>query len=151
MSAAMPVALHAQAPLAIAGRGHLAALGWAILMLFLARVLAASGWGAWFPWSLPALFIGLAGPRAERIGARSDDVVAMVAVGAFIAALAWWGRADHTPIVARRASWRSSSTPDSRCPASRCSPAAGRRSRAPRRRSPSSPACRRPSSASRSP
>lgn len=50
-----PVAL-----LASVGRGYLPPLGWATLTLFLAQILAALGWGAWFPWSVPALFSGLA-------------------------------------------------------------------------------------------
>jgi ABC-2 type transport system permease protein len=45
-----PVAL-----LASAGRGYLPPLGWAFLTFFLAQILAAIGWGAWFPWSVPAL------------------------------------------------------------------------------------------------
>lgn len=35
---------------ACVGRGYLAPLGWALLMLFLAQILAATGWGAYFPW-----------------------------------------------------------------------------------------------------
>ena len=63
-----PVAL-----LASAGRGYLPPLGWAILTVFLAQILAAIGWGAWFPWSVPALFSGLAGPRATRSVCRATS------------------------------------------------------------------------------
>jgi hypothetical protein len=48
---------------ASAGRGYLPRMGWMFLTIFLAQILAATGWGAWFPWSVPPLFSGLAGPR----------------------------------------------------------------------------------------
>ena len=64
-------------------------------MLFLAQILAATGWGGWFPWSVPALFSGLAGPRAEQVGAHSYAVVTATSVAGLAATLAWWRRADH--------------------------------------------------------
>jgi ABC-2 type transport system permease protein len=85
-----PIAL-----LASAGRGYLAPLGWAILMLFLAQILAATGWGAWFPWSVPALFSGLAGPRSGQLGAHSYVVVVVTSVAGLAGTLTWWRRADH--------------------------------------------------------
>lgn len=85
-----PVAL-----LASAGRGYLLPLGWAILTLFLAQILAATGWGSWFPWSVPALFSGLAGPRSAQLGAHSHVLVALVSLGGLAATFAWWLRADQ--------------------------------------------------------
>jgi ABC-2 type transport system permease protein len=85
-----PIAL-----LAGVGRGYLAPLGWAILMLFLAQVLAATGWGAWFPWSVPALFSGLAGPRSAQLGTHSYVVLTLASVAGLVATLVWWHRADH--------------------------------------------------------
>jgi hypothetical protein len=54
--------------LASAARGYLAPLGFAILTIFLAQITAATGWGAWFPWSVPALFSGLAGAASGSAG-----------------------------------------------------------------------------------
>lgn len=85
-----PVAL-----LASVGRGYLPPLGWAILTLFLAQILAALGWGAWFPWSVPALFSGIAGPRSTHIGLQSYVVVALTWVLGLIGTFAWWYRADQ--------------------------------------------------------
>jgi ABC-2 type transport system permease protein len=86
-----PVAL-----LASAGRGYLPPLGWALLTLFLAQILAALGWGAWFPWSVPPLFSGMAGPRAGQLGAHSYLLVALTAAAGLASTLAWWQRADQT-------------------------------------------------------
>jgi ABC-2 type transport system permease protein len=88
--------LPAIALLAGIGRGYMAPLGFAILMVFLAQVLAATGWGAWFPWAVPALFAGLAGPRTEMIGTASYLVVVITGLVALIALLWWWRTADQT-------------------------------------------------------
>jgi ABC-2 type transport system permease protein len=86
-----PVAL-----LASAGRGYLPPMGWTLLSVFLAQILAAIGWGAWFPWSVPALFSGLAGPRADQIGPQSYVLVALVLMAGLAATFAWWRSADQT-------------------------------------------------------
>jgi ABC-2 type transport system permease protein len=82
--------------LASAGRGYLPALGWSILTLFLAQILAATGWGDWFPWSVPALFSGMAGPRGEQVGLHSYVIVAITGLAGAAATFTWWRNADHT-------------------------------------------------------
>jgi ABC-2 type transport system permease protein len=82
--------------LASAARGYLAPLGFAILTIFLAQITAATGWGGWFPWSVPALFSGLAGPRAALLGAPSYLLVALTSSVGVVATFVWWRRADHT-------------------------------------------------------
>lgn len=86
-----PVAL-----LASAGRGYLPPLGWAFLTVFLAQIVAAIGWGAWFPWSVPALFSEIAGPRADQIGLQSYIVVGVTCVVGLVATFMWWSRVDQT-------------------------------------------------------
>jgi ABC-2 type transport system permease protein len=80
---------------ASAGRGYLPAFGWTILTLFLAQVVAATGWGAWFPWSVPALYSGLAGPGTAQLGVHSYVGVALVLATGGAATIAWWEHADH--------------------------------------------------------
>ena len=53
------------------GRGYLPPLGWAVLTIFFAQIIAATGWGDWVPWAVPALFSGAAGPRGELLGVHS--------------------------------------------------------------------------------
>jgi ABC-2 type transport system permease protein len=81
---------------ASAGRGYLAPLGWAFLTIFLAQILAAIGWGAWFPWSVPALYSELAGPRATQLGLQSYVVVGAMCVAGLVGTFAWWRSADQT-------------------------------------------------------
>ncbi len=78
------------------GRGYIPALAWAVLAIFLAQVLAVLGWGAWFPWSVPALVSGLAGPDAEVVSAGGVAIVAVTAFLGLLATLLWWQRADQT-------------------------------------------------------
>jgi ABC-2 type transport system permease protein len=80
---------------ASAGRGYLPALGWVMLSLFLAQVVAATGRGDWFPWSVPALYAGLAWPHASQLGAHSYVLVAATLITGLAATLAWWRRADQ--------------------------------------------------------
>jgi len=42
--------------LASAGHGYLPAMGFMFAVLLLAQVVAAAGWGEYFPWSIPILF-----------------------------------------------------------------------------------------------
>jgi ABC-2 type transport system permease protein len=86
----LPVAL-----VASAGRGYLAPLAAAVVALVAAQVAAALGWGAVFPWSIPAVAAGLA--PGTQLG-PSGLVVAVVtgAVGV-LGTITWWrgGRAGR--------------------------------------------------------
>lgn len=80
---------------ASAGRGYLAPAGCALVSLFLAQILAATGWGACFPWSIPALLTGIAGPEGPVPGIGSLLLVVLTSLAGFTALLAWWSHAEH--------------------------------------------------------
>ncbi len=86
-----PIAL-----IASVGRGYLAPVGFALLMVFLAQILAAIGWGGWFPWSVPPLFAGIAGPRVAQLGSHCYVIVGATSIAGLLATLAWWRFADQT-------------------------------------------------------
>jgi ABC-2 type transport system permease protein len=77
------------------GRGYLPPMGWAFLTLVLAPIAVALGWGDWFPWSVPALLSGMAGPRAGQIGLHSTIVVLLAFIAGVTATFAWWRSADQ--------------------------------------------------------
>lgn len=81
---------------ASAGRGYLPPVGALFLAIFLSQVVAALGWGAYFPWSVPALSSGVAGPGARHLGASSYLLVAVAGVAGIAGTLAWWRFADQT-------------------------------------------------------
>ncbi len=76
---------------ASASRSYLPAFGWVILTIVLSQVAAITGWADWFPWAVPALFTGAAGPRAAVLFPHSYVLVVLAsALGA--ALLYWWWR-----------------------------------------------------------
>ena len=78
------------------GRGYLPPLGWAVLTIFFSQIVAATGWGDWFPWSVPALFSGVVGPRAEQLGTHSYLLVLLTGFLGLAATIWWWLNADQT-------------------------------------------------------
>ena len=78
------------------GRGFLPPLGWAFLTMVLAQIAGALGWGDRFPWTVPGLLSGMAGPGIELIGVHSYVLVILVGVCGTAATFAWWLRADQT-------------------------------------------------------
>ena len=96
-SAALTIALLPfVALLASVGRGYLPPFGWTILTVVLAQIAAITGWGDWFPWSVPALFSGAAGPRAELLGMHSYFIVFITSLIGLAATFYWWRNADQT-------------------------------------------------------
>lgn len=88
---ATPVAFFANA-----GRGYLPPMGFAILMLMVGQVVAAAGWGEYFPWSVPALFAGLAGAAQAQLGIISYVIVVVTSLVGALGTFAWWELADQT-------------------------------------------------------
>ena len=78
------------------GRGYLPPLGWAVLTIFFSQIIAATGWGDWFPWSVPALYSGVVGPRAEQLGIHSYVLVILAGMIGLAGTFWWWRNADQT-------------------------------------------------------
>ena len=74
-----------------AGRGYLAPIGIMLLAVFLAQIVAVLGWGEFFPWAIPALYAGMAGPEDSQLGAISYVIVVATAVIGVVGTLWWWG------------------------------------------------------------
>jgi len=81
---------------ASAGKGYLPSFGWMVLTVAMAQVAAITGWGDWFPWSIPALFSGAVGPRAEFLGAHSYVIVILASLIGLAATFYWWRNVDQT-------------------------------------------------------
>jgi len=82
--------------LASIGRGFMPPFGWTILTVALAQIAAITGWGDWFPWSVPALFTGVAGPRSQLMGTHSYVIVFLASAIGLAATFHWWRNADQT-------------------------------------------------------
>lgn len=78
------------------GRGYLPPMGWAFLTLILAQIVGVLGWGDWFPWTMPALLSGMAGPGADQIGLHSYLMALLVFAAGTAATYLWWTSVDQT-------------------------------------------------------
>lgn len=76
------------------GRGYLPGFGALFGCLVAAQVLSAVGHGGWFPWAVPGLLAGSAGPE-QVPGAGPVLGVLLVAVVSAVVHARWWERADH--------------------------------------------------------
>lgn len=80
---------------ASAGHGYLPPMAVAILALVFAQVIAAAGWGEYFPWSVPALRAGMAGSQYANLGMVSYASVILVSLAGLVGTLIWWEVADQ--------------------------------------------------------
>lgn len=87
---ATPIAFFASA-----GRGYLPPMGAAILAVILAQIIAAAGWGGYFPWSVPALYAGMAGPEYAHLGIVSYVIVLLASLLGMFGTFVWWELADQ--------------------------------------------------------
>jgi ABC-2 type transport system permease protein len=80
---------------AIWGKGYLAPLGILVLTVVFSQIIAALGYGHYFPWAVPALFSGAGGEYKETLNAMSYFTVLMLALAGYCAAIFYWKHADH--------------------------------------------------------
>jgi ABC-2 type transport system permease protein len=78
------------------GRGYIAPLAWAVATIVASQILAVLGWGAWFPWSVPAIVAGAGGADVEPVGPGGVAMVVLAAILGLVATVEWWERADQT-------------------------------------------------------
>ena len=82
--------------IASAGRGYLPPMGAALLAVILAQIIAAAGWGEFFPWSISALYAGMAGPESAHLGTISYIIVILTSLAGLVGTFIWWEFADQT-------------------------------------------------------
>jgi ABC-2 type transport system permease protein len=78
------------------GRGYLAAVGAMFVLLFLAQIIATLGYGHLFPWSVPSVYSGLAGPDRPAVGLSGVVLVVAVGVLSLAGTVGWWRNADQS-------------------------------------------------------
>ena len=80
---------------ASAGQGYLPPMGFVILTLALAQIVAVAGWGAYFPWTVAGLYSSIAGPQGEQVNTLSFVLVILTGIVGLLATFAWWQYADQ--------------------------------------------------------
>lgn len=76
---------------ASAWHGYLPPIGVMILAMFLAQLINAAGWGVYFPWSVPALYV-----QGENLGIVSYVIVILTSFAGLVGTFIWWEWADQT-------------------------------------------------------
>jgi ABC-2 type transport system permease protein len=76
-------------------RGYLAALGFVILTVVFAQIVGALGFGAYFPWAVPALYSGLGSDTGGSLNIVSYSLVVLSGVAGLIGTMYWWKYADQ--------------------------------------------------------
>lgn len=80
--------------LASVGRGYLGAVGGILLVMVLAQLTSILGRGEFFPWAIPVLYTGAAGPDTV-IGLWSFVIVVLTSLAGLGATLWYWARSDQ--------------------------------------------------------
>lgn len=76
------------------GRGYLAPLGFVIFVLVLSQIIAAAGFGEYFPWAIPALYSGVVAGD-HLLNWTSLLILFITSLIGFFSTLWWWIFADQ--------------------------------------------------------
>lgn len=85
-----PVAL-----LACMGRGYLSPLGFMVFTIVIAQIIAATGYGEFFPWSIPAIMSGMAGSQYLFNKGISILIVLLTGLLGVLFTLYFWKNVDQ--------------------------------------------------------
>jgi len=81
--------------MASVGRGYMPPLGFLVFALVSAQLIAATGRGHLFPWSVPALAGGIAGGADGGPTPAGVPAVLVTCVAGLAGTLLWWRLADQ--------------------------------------------------------
>ncbi len=76
--------------LANVSKGYLAPIGLAFLIVVISNVISQAGLAAYFPWTIPALFIS-----NVPLGIASFAILAITGITGFLGTVAWWRFAEQ--------------------------------------------------------
>ncbi len=81
---------------AILGKGYLTPLGFVAFTLVFAQIIAATGYGSYFPWSIPGLYSGAGGEYKKLLDNYSYAILILTAAAGYLATVTYWKISDHT-------------------------------------------------------
>ncbi|MPR33323.1 ABC transporter permease [Salmonirosea aquatica] len=90
ISLGTPVAL-----LALWGKGYLAPLGFVSFMAVIAQIIAAAGYGHYFPWTIAGLFSGISQEAVLQLNGVSYMILAATSLVGYFCTVLYWNRADQ--------------------------------------------------------
>ncbi|MBX3238870.1 MAG: ABC transporter permease [Chitinophagaceae bacterium] len=81
---------------ALYGKGYLAPLSFVALTLVFSQVIAAIGYGSYFPWSIPGLYSGAGGEYKNLLSSFSYIILLLTGIVGYLATTIYWKNADQT-------------------------------------------------------
>lgn len=81
---------------ALYGKGYLTPLGFVALTLVFSQVIAATGYGTYFPWSVPGLYSGAGGEYKNLLDEFSYLSLILTGVIGYFATIFYWKLSDQT-------------------------------------------------------
>ncbi len=81
---------------ALWGKGHLAPLGFVVLILVFSQIIAAVGYGTYFPWSVPGLFSGVGGEYKMLLNNYSYGILLLTCILGYLVNIVYWNKIDQT-------------------------------------------------------
>jgi ABC-2 type transport system permease protein len=80
------------------GKGYLLPIGYIILTMIMTQFIVSGipGLAAYFPWAIPGLYCGAAGPGGPGLITASWIILGMTGIAGLAGTLAWWRYADQT-------------------------------------------------------
>lgn len=77
-------------------RGYLAPLGFLVVMLVFSQIIAATGYGTYFPWAVPGLFSGISEAYKSLLNMYSFGILLAVSLLGYFITIWHWQSTDHT-------------------------------------------------------
>jgi ABC-2 type transport system permease protein len=66
------------------------------LAVVFVQIIAAVGYGAYFPWSIPGIYSGAAADYKKLLDNYSYLILLITSIVGYIATLFYWNNSDHT-------------------------------------------------------
>ena len=81
---------------AVSGKGYLVPLGIVAVVLVLAQIIGAMGYGAYFPWSVPGIYSGSGGESLKsQLNLSSYLMVLFTGIIGYAGTILWWKYSDQ--------------------------------------------------------
>ncbi len=82
---------------AISGKGYMAPLGIVAILLVLAQIIGALGFGNYFPWAIPGLYSGSGGADLKAgLNIFSYLIILITSIIGYFGTILWWKYSDQT-------------------------------------------------------
>ncbi len=81
---------------ALSGKGYLAPLGMVAIALVLAQIIAALGFGNYFPWAVPGIYSGSGGADMKaKLNFVSYSILLITSIIGYFSTILWWKYSDQ--------------------------------------------------------